>query len=334
MTAEKLQRDTITINKREIEIRTGFVPHTDLMFYAENPRIYSAMWNNGEKEPTQGEIFQHLSKTEHVRETLVPSIRSNGGLVEPVLVRKNVVLEGNNRLAAYRVLAQAPDADQWRLIRARILPDGTSDADVFALLGEYHIVGKKSWQPYELAGYLYRQFNKFGVTDDELHQQLGLSKQKVSHLISVYEYMVDHDERDPARWSYYDELLKGRRFDEARKLYPKFDEVVTEKIKTGEIERAVDVRDQLAHVTRIGGNTLKKFMAGSYTFEEAVRDARLRGSGNANIKRMTEFRKWLVDPELDEEIAMSSGDEVKSIKFELEKIQSRVVKLLRKVSPS
>jgi hypothetical protein len=327
------QNDTITLRKREIAVQTGFMPQTALKFYAENPRVYAALWNQGDAEPSQETIFQELSKSEHVRETLIPSIRSNGGLLEPILVRNNVVLEGNNRLAAYRVLAQAKDRNLWQLIRVRILPDDISDTDVFSLLGEYHIVGKKSWQPYEQAGYLFRRFKNHGVSDEDLHQELGVSKQKVTHLIRVYQYMIDHDERDPAKWSYFDELLKARKFDNARKLYPKFDELITQKIKTGEIARAVDVRELLPEITRVAGNTLKKFMNGNYSFDEAAKDAQLRGSGNHNIKRMTEFRKWLIDPDLDEELKVASNEELKTIKYELERIQSRTAKLLKKISP-
>lgn len=333
MGAANFQSDTITLRKREIAVQTGFMPHTELRFYPENPRIYSALWKHGDSEPSQDEIYQQLSKTEHVRETLIPSIRSNGGLLEPVLVRNGVVLEGNNRLAAYRVLALAPDRHLWKLIRVRILPDDISDTDVFSLLGEYHIVGKKSWQPYEQAGYLFRRFKSHGVSDDELHQELGVSKQKVAHLIRVYQYMVDHEERDPAKWSYFDELLKARKFDTARKLYSNFDDFVTQKIKSGEIQRAVDVRDLLPEITRVGGNTLKKFMSGAYSFEEATRDARLRGSGNHNIKRMSEFRKWLAEQDLEDELGEATGEELKTIKYELERILNRSSKLLKKVSP-
>ena len=44
---------------------------------------------------------------DHVK-GLVHSIRTHGGLIDPVLVRDTdyVVLEGNSRLAAYRLLAK------------------------------------------------------------------------------------------------------------------------------------------------------------------------------------------------------------------------------------
>ena len=75
-------------------------------------------------------------------------------------------------------------------------------------------------------------------------------------------------------------------------------------------------------------------MSGAYSFEEAAKDAQLRGSGNHNIKRMTEFRKWLVDQDLDDELDAATSEELKTIKYELERIQNRTTKLLKKISPA
>ena len=158
------QEDTITLRKREIKVKSGYLPHAGLSFYAENPRIYSMVWKDDDAEPSQEEIFEALSKTEHVRETLVPSIKSNGGLIEPVLVRKNIVLEGNSRLAAYRLLAQK-DPKVWENIRVRILPDTITDSEVFSLFGEFHIVGKKDWAPLNKQAILYRRFKTHGIAE-------------------------------------------------------------------------------------------------------------------------------------------------------------------------
>jgi len=325
------QEDTITLRKREIKVRTGFLPHAELLFYAENPRIYSIVWKDNDAEPTQEEIFDALSKTEHVRETLVPSIKSNGGLIEPVLVRKGVVLEGNSRLAAYRVLAQK-DAKNWENIRVRILPDSITDSEVFSLLGEFHIVGKKDWAPFEQAGYLYRRFKTHGVDEDQLHAEVGLTKAKIRHLIRVYGFMLEVDDHDPARWSYYDELLKGRRFDHARELYSDFDMKIAEMIQDESIERAVDVRDNLPKIVKVGGNTLKKFMNGSLDFHEAVQDAHLRGAGNYYSKKFSEFRKWLADDHIDTEVMSIPAEEKKALSYELSKIESRIKQIAKKIN--
>src|SRR5947207_701618 len=123
-----MTEDRITLRRKEIILKTGLMPHAQLKFFPENPRIYSIVWKEDGSEPSQEEIFLALSKTEHVREGLVPSIKNHGGLIEPILVRGNIVLEGNSRLAAYRLLAKV-DADRWKLIRVRLLPDTISDGD-------------------------------------------------------------------------------------------------------------------------------------------------------------------------------------------------------------
>ena len=320
-----MHADVITLRQKEVPLIVDNVDNQKLRFYSENPRIYSHIWSEG-REPTQQEIFDVLSKTEHVREVLLPSIRANGGLIEPLLVRRNVVLEGNSRLAAYRLLSDSDreNPEKWRFVRVRRLPDDISEADVFALLGEYHIVGKKDWAPFEQAGYLYRRHKTHGIGEAELKKEIGISAHKIRHLIRVYQFMRDHNDQNPSRWSYYDELLKGRKFAEAVEKYPDFNQIVIEKINSGEIERAVDLRDRLPLITNAGGNTLKKFMAGAYSFEQAVSDARMRGAGNYNHKKLNEFRQWLADAQLDEEFRSSKASDKQMLKFELEKIGRRV----------
>lgn len=323
--------DTITLRKREIKVKTGFLPHHTLLFYAENPRIYSIVWNEEGDEPTQEEIFEALSKTEHVRETLVPSIKSNGGLIEPVLVRKNVVLEGNSRLAAYRLLAQK-DASTWEMIRVRVLPDSISDSEVFSLLGEFHIVGKKDWAPFEQAGYLYRRFKTHGVDEKQLHHEVGLTPAKIRHLIRVYEFMLEIDDRNPERWSYYDELLKGRRFNHTRELYPGFDQKITELIQNEEIERAVDVRDGLPKITKVGGNTLKRFMNGKLSFHDALQEAQHRGAGNYYTKKFTDFKNFLAEENVDAELANISDEERSNLSYLINRIEARIKQIAKKVN--
>ena len=326
---DQFSEDVITLRGTEIPVQSGYVSQLDLRFYTENPRIYSQVWFDPEIEPSQESIFQALARLEHVREHLIPNIRHNGGLIEPVLVRKNVVLEGNSRLAAYRVLYKE-DEEKWARIRVRVLPEKITDSQVFSLLGEYHIVGKKDWLPYEQAGYLWRRFSKHNVSEEDLKNEVGLSKQRIRHLIHVYGFMMEHEEHDTARWSYYDELFTGRRFDEARELYPNFDEIIVGKIKNGEIKRAVDLRDDLPLITKAGNKVLKKFIEGKLDFEEAVDDAKARGAGNVTKKKMEDFRKWLGDDERDEDIKVTVGEERNAVRYLLQKIHDRADGLLRK----
>lgn len=322
-----IQEDIIILRGRELKISVAYVDQMILRFYAENPRIYSSIWHDDGVEPTQAEIFEVLSKRENVREVLLPSIRANGGLIEPLLVRGNVVLEGNSRLAAYRLLAQT-DSGKWQKVRIRKLPDSVSDADVFSLLGEYHIVGRTDWAPFEQAGYLYRRHKQFGVRIEALHKEICLSASRIRHMINVYQYMIDVSDRQPSRWSYYDELPKSRQFAKVAEQHDEFYDVIVEKIKSGEIERAVDIRDHLPLIVKAGGNTLKRFLQGKTNFEHAVADAKDRGAGDYTARKLRDFRTWLADGQVAREISNSGEIEKKVLKFELSRIERRVKQLL------
>ena len=113
-------KDTVTLGGQEIPVRNGYLPVHDLSFYSENPRIYSLIQRPG-VEPSQDEIFDRLRGLDHVKQ-LIQSIRANGGLTDPMLVKDSdlVVLEGNSRLAAYRELARN-DAIKWGKAKVRLL---------------------------------------------------------------------------------------------------------------------------------------------------------------------------------------------------------------------
>ena len=145
----------IIIAGQHIEVEEKCLKHSDLDFYPENPRIYNTIHAEIGDNPTQKVIESAMKKLDSVK-TLKQSIEVNGGLLEPIIVRRNVVLEGNSRLAAYRMLAEK-DPIKWADIRCNVLPDDTSDDVVFSLLGTLHIIGKTPWSPFEQAGYLYRR---------------------------------------------------------------------------------------------------------------------------------------------------------------------------------
>lgn len=176
------------------------------------------------------------------------------------------------------------------------------------------------------------RFSKHSVSEEELRRRIGLSLSKIKHLISVYEFMTEIDGRRPNRWSYYDELLKGRKNDKVKEALAEFIDIIVEKIQSGEIERAVDVRDKLPLITKVGGNTLKKFLSGAMPFDVAVADAKLRGAGNYNHKRLSEFRNWLAEAHLDDEFRQAPEKEKKVLRYELARIERRVKALSQSIA--
>lgn len=323
--------EQLTLRGSEISVQIGVMHQVELKFYLENPRLYSLVRAEGQ-DPTQEDIEETLSKKDHVKH-LVRSIEENGGLIDPVIVLggSNVVLEGNSRLAAYRVLARK-DPIKWGKIKVKILPKDISESSIFALLGEYHIIGKTDWAPYEQAGYLYRRHKNHNIDIPLLSSEIGLSSRAVGHLIHVYQFMLDKGERDVNRWSYYDEYLKSNKIKKAREEYPELDQLVVEKIRSGEIAKAVDIREGLRKICEAGGKTLHKFASNQMDFADSLQSAEDRGAGDHAFQKLKKFRTWIVDSEAEENFLELSGDASRRCVFELEKIKKRAEILLTKIN--
>ena len=61
-----------------------------------------------------------------------------------------------------------------------------TEDEIFTLLGQYHLVGRKDWSVFEQAAYLYRQKKASNLEIDTLAKSVGLSEGKVKTFISVY----------------------------------------------------------------------------------------------------------------------------------------------------
>lgn len=330
METSEFLNDFITINGKEIPVKVGYLEQEKLKFYPENPRIYSIIYA-GEKTPNQEEIEERLSSKEYVN-VLVQSIKANGGLTDPLIVRDKdfVVLEGNSRLAAYRILAKK-DPIKWGKAKCKILPGNISDDVVFTLLGEYHIIGRTDWQPYEQAGYLYRRHNLQNVSLDIIQNELGLKKNEISHLIEVYSFMVEYKDTDINRWSYYEEYLKSNHIKKVREEIKNFDEIIVEKIKSGEITKAVDIREKLVPIAKSSAKIVKQFVFGKTDFEETYTRALAGGAGNVVFEKLHRFREWLANATIEDDILDNDNQVLQKCIFELTKIQKRVTDVLKRV---
>ena len=325
------QNETLLIRGVDIPVQTVTMLQADLRFFVDNPRIYSILRMDGGK-PSQDDIERKLRDMDHVK-ALIQDIRRDGGLTDPVIVRAGSleVLEGNSRLAAYRVL-YAIDPIRWAKIKCKLLPENIDERLIFALLGQYHIKGKKDWAPFEQAGFLYRRSVTHNIESGQLAREIGLSRRKVEHLIATYQFMLDHKESDTARWSYYDEYLKSRIIRKARLGQPDFDSLIVEKIKSGEIAKAVDVRDRLPVICS-APKVLKKFAKKVYDFEDAHEQAVDAGADSAPYRRLVTFRQWIAKPEVARTLARTQGQTKKKIEFELDKLARRIDVVRGKLSP-
>lgn len=322
--------DELIVRNRKFQVALTELAQADLQFYVENPRLYTLVRRGGQ-EPTQEEIEEELCKMDHVKR-LVQSIKENGGLIDAVIVqgKTKTVFEGNSRLAAYRLLAKQ-NAVKWGRIKAKILPDTISESEIFSILGEYHIIGKKDWQPLEQAGYLYRRHKTHNVPIDALAKEINIGRKLIAHLIDVYQFMLDINERDVGKWSYYDEYLKSTKIKKARKAYPQLDELVVKKIRSREIERAVDIRDGLKKIVEAKGNVLERFATDKRSFADSLQAALSKGAGDHGVKRVKRFKEWLATSQAQNEIAELQGEARKECKYDLSKVHKLAGRVLKRL---
>ncbi|RWN59374.1 ParB N-terminal domain-containing protein [Mesorhizobium sp.] len=317
---------TLRLRGTDVRTVTRDVPYTELRFYVDNPRIYSFVRSDG-YTPTQGEILKRLQGLDHVRE-LVQDIKSNGGLIDPLIVRNGdmVVLEGNSRLAAYHYLA-SQDQSRWGKVRCTLLPEDIDEKLVYALLAQYHVKGKKDWAPYEKAGFVYRRFNEHRVDLPDVAVELGLTKDQAKHLISVYQFMIDHADQDREHWSYYDELLKSRKIKKVSEEVPGFEDFIVGEVKASRIGKAMDLRDKLPTICAANPRILKRYMNGTYDFAEAHEVAVTAGGESHTLNKLKRFRNWLVAASTEDDLVEAPKAIRDSMQYELKEIEKKSKKL-------
>lgn len=326
----------ITIGKKEYEVTETQLNQCELLFYEDNPRVYSILRANG-GTPTQKEIEEKMTSMDHVKQLRL-SIEQNGGLIDPLIVVKRgsdlVVLEGNSRLAAYRLLAEK-DPVKWQKVRAQILPEEISENDIFTLLGQYHLVGRKDWSVFEQAAYLYRQKKASNLENDILAKNVGLTEGKVKSYLEVYEFMLEHNDLKPDRWSYYEEYLKSRGIKKYRETNSKIDEVFVQQVKTGTIKQAMDVRTVFSEIAKTPGKTANKVMEDIIAGKTNIYDGfdRLKATGKTtdNYKHIDKFYKLISEDDVQKAIKLEATTN-RDIAFKLKQIRKAVDKLIKDLS--
>ncbi len=320
------QPGTLLIRDEVVPTVTREVPYKQLRFYVDNPRIYSFVRADGQT-PEQADILQRLQGLEHVRE-LVQDVRTNGGLIDPLIVRDGdfVVLEGNSRLAAYHHLG-GENPLKFGKVRCTLLPSDIDDRLVYALLAQYHVKGKKDWAPYEKAGFVYRRFKSQKVDLPIVAAEIGLTRDEARHLVAVYDFMIEHDDADREHWSYYDEFLKSRKIKKARDEVAGFDAFVVEEIKSGRIPKAMELRDKLPVICASNPKILKRYMAGTWDFEEAHEAAVTAGGENHALNKLKRFRKWLGEPTTEDDLRDAPKTIRDAMHYELKELEKKSRKL-------
>ena len=166
----------------------------DLTFDRKNPRLseYGLSENSSDSE-----VIEFLWEAMDVRE-LVLSIAASGYFPnEPLIVTResgeNVVIEGNRRLAAVRVLLEPalievsrqaiPDIDEVAKEDLRSLPVMIQTRKTaWRYIGFKHVNGPAKWSSYAKANYIADVHRDFGIPLQEIASQIGDTHSTVQRL--------------------------------------------------------------------------------------------------------------------------------------------------------
>lgn len=180
-------------NVREPDKEPEWIPHGDLLFDPSNPRL--AGYSLGSD---QDEVLRTLWRV-MAAEEIALSIAQNGYFAhEPLFVEERgghlVVLEGNRRLTAVRVLL---DAELRRELKVDGLPPITpglsrqlatlpciasTGKDLWSYVGFKHVHGPQEWSSLSKAEYIARVHDEFGADLSDVARHIGDRHQVVQRL--------------------------------------------------------------------------------------------------------------------------------------------------------
>jgi hypothetical protein len=239
------------------------------------------------------------------------------------------VVEGNSRLAAYRLLAD-DNAIKWAKVKCALLPKAVDDSAIASLLGHLHLKGKKDWRPYEQAAFLYRRHKKDKITIPALKREFNISEGAIKHRIAVIAFMIRHNDNTVGRWSHYDEFLKSKKIKKACEDHADLEETIVERIKSGAIKKAADLRDKLKVVCGVRSEQpLKQFISGKASLEDAFKTAKSLGGDNKPLQNIKRFRTWFGEADTKRGITEATKTVRQEIAYELRQIRARSDTLLK-----
>lgn len=232
---------TITIENARVQVQYSEMPLDKIRLDPTNPRIQNEVRKRA-RAPTQDDLVKLILDLPGVSE-LFKTIRDNGGVMDPIYVRKDgTVVEGNCRAAIYMSLRVRKPHVRWDTIPALTLPEVTP-RQIAVLQGQFHVAGKNQWPAYEKAGHIHDMV-KLGMTLEDVARVLKLQKRVVEHLLVSYQTMTEQvlprikSGTGLDKWSYVYEFYKRKDLEPIRadpaKVTEFVDLVVTGKLKRGE----------------------------------------------------------------------------------------------------
>ena len=187
-----------------------------------NPRIARVleMYQGGEipSEAISMALGSSSESTGTSYGSLKESIKTNGGIIHPIIVNKTsdgkyVVIEGNTRVQIYREFQEQGVPGDWTKICA-VVYEGLGNEFIHAIRLQSHLVGPRDWDPYSKAKYLNSLSNIEKLPMNQIVSFCGGNTNEVLKMINAYIDMEKYyrtqlsadDVFDPRKFSAFVEL--------------------------------------------------------------------------------------------------------------------------------
>ena len=296
--------NTTPICGRAVPYSDDVIDIDELRFWDANPRVYAAVrglpeWPQADSVRQQQLIAECMETQESTRNVL-EGLKLHEGQQEPLIVDRRgiVVIEGNSRLAALRILAR-DDPAHWGAAICRCYNDLT-DEERFALLSEMHVIGKTEWSPYAKAATYWRQHHELKWDLPRIARVNRTNVAKVKTELATVDLMANENELNERKYSWYNVLTStraiNREFEDNREFRSRVLSVVRDASPEASdpVARASNTfRDALTTLVK-KERPLRQFCSGRKTLQDASDDARM-SSLSAKLRKVRDVLRS-IDP--------------------------------------
>lgn len=323
---------TIAILGESIPVASGRMDVFSLRFLEENPRVYSAThgrtcFKSKTPDEQQLEIFQALRKEPSVK-NLQDDIKRHGGLLEPILVRLDTmeVIEGNSRLAVYRLLHKEDGKGLWTEIDCDMVSSLT-DKQQAAYLNQIHIKGKTKWTAYEKANFAYVRYGK-GQSYRSMAKLFGAAQQTIRRRVKVIEAMRQNDDGEQSNFSYYDVIVGNSTINSTMDQDEEFCSWIRDSIRKKEKPfSAQEMRKKLPVILK-KKKILRKLVRGDLDLDDAYSRAAI-----SKAQKALRSARGILEDISDSQVRELGPGEFNAFDYDLRKLRqalSRIEKMAKR----
>jgi hypothetical protein len=302
---------------------------SDLYLDASNPRLGR---QNTDRQLSQEQVLEAMK--DWTLNELALSFLENGFWPQEALLvveellngqKRRVVIEGNRRLAALKLLKLAfdgnPESKMWReLVGGRKPPQNLfsevpfirvgSRKDVIAFLGFRHVTGIKEWNPAEKAEYIAKLIEDHKMDYDEIRRKIGSKTDTVRQNYISYRLLLQMEGED--------EIDLRRVEDKFSVLYLSLRSAGVQKYLQIDIQAEPGKAKRPVPHSRL--EALAKFalwMFGDEKHEPVVKESRyVDRFGKVLLdKKAVDYLERTERPNLDFAYRIAGGDEFETIEF-------------------